>query len=153
MAAYFSDTSAVVKRYVTETGTVWMKALGDPAAGNTIYVARITGVELVSAIARRQKGGTVAPADAVVMLAQLRLEFQSRFRVVDVTSALIAQAMDLAEKHALRGFDAVQLAAALEARVDCQLMGLPLTLLSADAELNAAAVAEGLTVDDPNQHP
>jgi hypothetical protein len=29
----------------------------------------------------------------------------------------------------------------------------PLTLLSADGELNAAATAEGLAVDDPNAHP
>lgn len=30
---------------------------------------------------------------------------------------------------------------------------LPLMLISAEAELNAAAVAEGLVVDDPNAHP
>jgi len=28
-----------------------------------------------------------------------------------------------------------------------------MTLLSADAELNTAALAEGLSVDDPNSHP
>jgi 23S rRNA (adenine2503-C2)-methyltransferase len=44
---------------------------------------------------------------------------------------------------------AVQLAAALETRSQ-----LPsVTLLSADAGLNAAAQAEGLAVDDPNNHP
>lgn len=29
----------------------------------------------------------------------------------------------------------------------------PLTLISADVELNQAAQAEGLLTDDPNQHP
>ena len=29
----------------------------------------------------------------------------------------------------------------------------PVTLVSADRDLNAAAVAEGLTVENPNAHP
>jgi hypothetical protein len=43
----------------------------------------------------------------------------------------------------------VQLAAALEVRTHAP----SLTFLSSDAELNAAAQAEGLAVDDPNLHP
>ena len=50
--------------------------------------------------------------------------------------------------------DAVQLAAALEINTQRIQAGLPpVTLLSADAELNAAALAEGLAVDNPNDHP
>jgi predicted nucleic acid-binding protein len=62
--------------------------------------------------------------------------------------------MSLATKHALRGYDAVQLAAALEAndeRIANELT--PLTLVSADDELNTAAQAEGLTVENPNAYP
>jgi hypothetical protein len=62
--------------------------------------------------------------------------------------------MALAERHGLRGYDAIQLAAALEINSFRTGQGLPpITLLSADAELNAAAVRDGLTVDDPNSHP
>ncbi len=43
----------------------------------------------------------------------------------------------------------MQLAAALDTRARLS----ALTLLSADADLNAAAQAEGLAVDDPNRHP
>jgi hypothetical protein len=31
VAAYFLDTSTVVKRYVLETGTPWVQTLADPA--------------------------------------------------------------------------------------------------------------------------
>ncbi|NOT59076.1 MAG: nucleic acid-binding protein, partial [Acidobacteria bacterium] len=56
--------------------------------------------------------------------------------------------------HALRGYDAVQLAAALEENDELMSFGLPaLTLVSADAELNKAAQAEGLNVENPNNHP
>jgi hypothetical protein len=54
----------------------------------------------------------------------------------------------------LRAYDAVQLAAALELRQQHKDAGLaPVTLISAEQPLNAAAIAEGLTVDDPNNHP
>jgi len=42
VAVYFLDSSAVVKRYVQETGTGWIKTIADPAAGHFLYVARIT---------------------------------------------------------------------------------------------------------------
>ena len=46
MAAYFLDTSTVVKRYVRETGTRWVQALTDPAAGHFLFVARIMELEM-----------------------------------------------------------------------------------------------------------
>jgi predicted nucleic acid-binding protein len=46
---YFLDSSALIKRYVTETGSAWVTNLIEPTSGNRIYVARITAVEVVSA--------------------------------------------------------------------------------------------------------
>jgi hypothetical protein len=48
----------------------------------------------------------------------------------------------------------VQLAVAREVQGRRLALGLTgITLVSADQELNAAASAEGLPVDDPNRHP
>jgi predicted nucleic acid-binding protein len=153
MAAYFLDASALVKRYAAETGTAWVTGLIAPAAGNLTLVARITGVETVAAIARKRKGNLLSPSDAAAALATFRRELNGLFLIVEVTAALLTIAADLAEKHALRGYDAVQLAAALEAVAERRRLNLPpLTLLTADKELLAAAAAEGLTVDDPNNH-
>ena len=66
----------------------------------------------------------------------------------------MARAADLARKHGLRGYDAVQLAAALEVNGRFQSASAGgITLVSADKELNAAATAEGIAVVDPNSHP
>ena len=47
-----------------------------------------------------------------------------------------------------------ELAAALEASRNYQTGGLgPVALVSADQDLNAAATAEGLTVENPNPYP
>ena len=58
-----------------------------------------------------------------------------------------------ARKHGLRAYDAVQLGAALDTgRTISQVESAQLTLVSADLDLNAAAAAEGLKVEDPNNH-
>jgi predicted nucleic acid-binding protein len=74
--------------------------------------------------------------------------------MIEVTPTLLLAARMLAERHGLRAYDAVQLAAAvgLNARWVAAGTGI-ITLVSADLELNAAAIAEGLTVEDPNRHP
>jgi hypothetical protein len=61
--------------------------------------------------------------------------------------------MDLAQTDRLRGYDAIQLAAALAVNDVGVAVGLPpLTFVSADAELNAVATVHGLLVEDPNNH-
>ena len=75
------------------------------------------------------------------------------FFKVEITESLINEAANLARKYALRGYDAVQPAAALKTEKERLAIDLPpLTLLSADTDLNAAAVSEGLTIDNPNNH-
>lgn len=70
--------------------------------------------------------------------------------------------MTFAEKYVLRAYDAVQLAAAVAINsqfvAETLALGIAapigpiLTLISSDIALNAAAVAEGLIVEDPNNH-
>jgi len=149
VAVYFLDTSAVVKRYVLEPGTAWVQALTDPAAGNVHCIARITRPESVAAITRRERGGHIAPLDAATALRDFDQDFAQQYLIVGMSDALIDHAAVLARTYALRGYDAVQLAAALEVWAQ-----IPTTILiSGDGDLNAAAIAEGMPVDDPNSHP
>jgi predicted nucleic acid-binding protein len=74
--------------------------------------------------------------------------------MLEITPALLAEAERLAEVHGLRAYDAVQLAAAADLQRERLANGLSRpTLISADQELNAAAMAEGIAEDDPNSHP
>jgi hypothetical protein len=61
--------------------------------------------------------------------------------------------MHLAQRYALRGYDAVQLASALELSALARSVQATMIFVSADDELNAAAVMEGLQVENPNLHP
>jgi predicted nucleic acid-binding protein len=153
MASYFLDSSAIVKRYVAEPGSLWVASLLIPTLLNRIYVAGIAGAEVVAAISRRAAAGGPARPLLLNAVGVFRADYARRFHVVDVSSALVSAAMDLAERYALRGYDSVQLAAATRINLECLAFGTYCTLVSADTELNAAARAEGLIVENPNDHP
>ncbi len=152
--AYFVDSSALVKRYVRETGTAWVRRLTRHYPSTSIYIARITVVEVTSAIARRRKGTPpLAPSRASSLLRRFRQHLDGRYTVIEITPALLNEAARLANAHTLRAYDAVQLAAALEINRKEQDAGFAaVTLISADQALNDAATVEGLAVDDPNRH-
>jgi uncharacterized protein len=152
VAIYFFDSSGLAKRYLKETGTAWVQSLTNPLNGNDCYVARITGVEVVAAVTRQHRSGSVSATDAAAVITDFRDDFQHEYRMVEITPALIQAAMALAEAHAIRGYDAVQLAAALELSAASLAIGTTVMLISADTALNTAAAAEGLAVEDPNAH-
>jgi uncharacterized protein len=67
MAVYFVDSSALVKRYINETGSQWILNLCNPASNHDIIIAAIAGVEITAAITRRAKGGSIDPVDATAL--------------------------------------------------------------------------------------
>src|SRR5687768_17238767 len=147
MSTFFCDSSAIIKRYVAETGSAWLTAATDPKSSR-VYVARITFVEVISAITRREKGKYISAIDANNARLQFEQDYLSEFQKVEISESLINEAANLAKKYALRGYDAIQLAAALETEKERLAVSLPsLILLSADTDLNAAAISEKLTVD------
>ncbi len=154
MAVVFTDRSTVVKRYVQEVGSVWVSGLFTTAPANRVVVAAITRVEVIAALTRRVRSGTITQADAAAACALFLADMPTDYRSVPITDAVLSQAVQLAQNYKLRGYDAVQLAAGTEVNQLCLAAGLPpIIFVSADKELNAAASAEGMTVDDPNAHP
>jgi hypothetical protein len=154
VAVYFVDSSALVKRYISETGSTWVLSLFDSALNNDILIATITGVEIVAAITRRARSGSISAANAMAACNQFRSDLQSEYQVVEITERIITSAMALAETQGLRGYDAVQLAVGREINALCVANSLPpVTFVSADNELNAAEASEGLLVENPNNYP
>jgi predicted nucleic acid-binding protein len=153
MAAYYLDSSAIVKRYIRETGTAWVAGIFDPAGGNRLHTVSVSLVEVVSGIVRRGRSDRVAVDTLAETCRRIRRDFQNLFSIVGVSPILLNRAAEVAEKHALRAYDAIQLAAAMQVDSATRAVGSQCTVISADAMLNAAAITEGLTADDPNTHP
>jgi predicted nucleic acid-binding protein len=151
---YFLDSSALIKRYVVEIGSPWIKTLTDSQTGNSLLLVRITWVEVLSAFARRQREGGLTAAEVAALIAKFRSEFNSRYRVIEVDLALVERAGELIVQYPLRAYDAVQLASAL--RVQSLLTSMPETQLifvSADNRLLDIAQSAGLAIDNPNNYP
>lgn len=152
MPAYFFDSSAIVKFYVAESGTTWVRSFTD-SEDNIIHVSGLARVETVSALTRRLRRSDITQAEFNDACDDLQQDFATQYRIVALTEEIIEDAAELAQKHGLRAYDAVQLAAALDtSRVVSQVDSTELTLISGDLDLNAAAAAEGLNVEDPNTH-
>ncbi|WP_394821570.1 type II toxin-antitoxin system VapC family toxin [Pendulispora albinea] len=132
----FFDTSAFVKRYVTESGTSMVRAA---LRAHAVTVARITYAELAAAIARAARLDAITEGQRDAILARLTIDF-SRLTVSEMRAAMFALVPALVVRHPLRGYDAVQLAAALHV----QDSGTPVEFWSADDMLCKAAAAEGL---------
>ena len=77
-----------------------------------LYIARIAGAEVVSAIARRGRAGHLSPQELTAALDRFQQDFATGYEVIEISPALIARAMDFARTRFLRGYDAVQLAVA-----------------------------------------
>jgi uncharacterized protein len=154
MGAYYCDSSALVKRYANETGSLWVRSLTDPQAGNNIFIAHITGIEVVAAIARKTRMGDISEHDAAAAIRTFKSHFTTQYQIVLMTTVIVDRAMELAEKHRLRGYDATQLASALVVHAELATSGVSqLVFISADANLNDVAQAENLSVQNPNDHP
>jgi predicted nucleic acid-binding protein len=154
MTTYYLDTSALSKRYVEEVGTAWIRRLTDPAAGHTLLTSRITMVEIYSALARRKREGSVPSADCNIAAQAFAAHSNTDYEFVELDLNVVTITREVLEQHALRAYDAVQLASAVRSNRVLQASNLsPLVFVSADDRLNAAAAAEGLTVDNPNAHP
>jgi uncharacterized protein len=151
---YFLDASAVVKRYVVEAGTAWIIAETSPAAGNATTLAEVTLVEVAAALAARQRAsGGISVGQRDQLLGRFLQDCAGAFLLVPANRPVVDLAVQLTRRHRLRGYDAVQLAAALLiARAQSAGGRPPLVFVSADNDLLAAAQAEGLTADNPLNH-
>ena len=148
MPAYV-DTSALVKRYVAEVGSAWVRRLLAHPAQYVIYTATLAQAEVISALQRRVREGRLEVAQAQRLGQRVAVHFAQRYQVITITQAVVAL-----QAHPLRAADAIHLAGALTIRRIAQKQGLPPpSFVVADTALRTAATAEGFVVANPLQHP
>ena len=132
--AYF-DSSALVKLIIDEPGSEQAAQLWDGA--DAVLTSRVAHPEVRAALAAAERSGrldTGAHRQAKASWAELR----EALRLVELTPQLETDAADLAERHALSGFDAIHLASALTIAMT------PVILATWDARLHQASRAVGL---------
>jgi len=147
---WYCDASTVVKRYVRETGSLWFRR---ECGKHRLVIGHPTIVEVNAAFALKHRVGSISVFDLYTHVRAFRRHVkQNQYLVLPVTEPIIKLASHLVLNHVLRGYDAIQLATALDY---VKTRGLPRSqfcFLTADHQLYRAAGAEGLATDNPNHH-
>jgi hypothetical protein len=150
MTVFFVDTSALAKRYLHESGSAWVQSWIEPVHGNVIIIAEIAIVEMKSLLARRQRENSLTAQAAALLWNDFLIHAQKEYLRITLDEQSITIATRLIDIYPLRALDAVQLASAIRGMA---ILGDPVTMISADTRLIQAALFEGFSADDPNNHP
>jgi predicted nucleic acid-binding protein len=110
LAFYYLETSALVKLYVREAGTDRVLALTEQTAGNRFAILTLSKIEFRSAVRRREKNGGIPAKVANHLLDRFEHHLQSTFVTQTITDFVVDIACALLDRHALRAYDAIQLA-------------------------------------------
>ena len=130
----YLDTSSLVKLYVAEPGAESVRAAVDLAT--VVATSTIAYPEARAALARRRRERALSAAAFAGAKRQLDADWP-KYLAVHVTDALCKEAGQLAEHHALRGYDSVHLASFLAVAREA---GVADTVFSSfDDRLSAAA--------------
>jgi predicted nucleic acid-binding protein len=133
---YF-DASALVKLVVDEPGSEIAAALWDGC--DAAFSSRLAYPEVCAALSASGRRGDLTPSEVRTAMADWE-EFWTSVRPVELSEVVERSAGLLAERHHLRGADAVHLASAVA-------LGAPdVTVAVWDRRLHAGALAEGFAV-------
>ena len=130
----YLDSSALAKLYLVEP-----ESLSVEQAIHTnrpwIATSRVTYAEILSVLARCQRDKRISPPAYRAQKKAFLADWES-FQVIELTAAVLSDAGRQIERHALRGYDAIQLCSALW-------IGKP-SFACFDHRLLNAALSEGL---------
>lgn len=157
MSILFFDASAVVKRYVREPGSIWVRQVcrarnEDGSRLNAVAIAEISRVEVAAAFAVLVRRNEISANLRERAYKQFTDEIEEEYHLVRLTAEILSSAAELTQRHPLKAYDAVQLAVALAFQESLKGANLSVTLVSGDDRLLQAATAEGLETDNPFSH-
>jgi uncharacterized protein len=147
LAFYYLETSALVKLYVREPGTEHLLGLAARSSENRLAILALAQVEFRSALRRRERNGEIPSLVATQLLEAFGRHVKGRFLTQTVTDFVLDTACALVDRHALRAFDAVQLAGYMVLK-SAGGTDMPV-LVCSDQDLLVAAQREGALVLDP----
>lgn len=134
----YVDTSTLLKRLLLEDGSDEADRIWD--ASDVLVCAVAVIVEARAALAAAQRAKRITAQEHRLATSELAA-LLDEITFVEITEDLAGAAGDVAEAEALRGYDAMHLAAALAVGAS--------VLTSADAALCEAAHRRGLHVANP----
>ena len=158
MAVLVLDASAVVKYYVLEPGSTWIREVIDAKSEPTglglytVIIADVSVAEVASAFSVLHRTGRLRRRACDAAFDRFMDDVLRRYSLAGSGRDRFYDAARLTQRHPLKAYDAVQLAVAMQQNKSLLTVGQTLTFVSGDHTLLTAAVAEGLAVDNSFEH-
>ena len=126
---YYADSSALVKRHISEAGSAWIEQEFDAASGNRIITTKLSVAEVLSALNRRRREANITATEYAKFSGDFLSFVETDYEMFEMSDAVLL------------------------ANAQLQTANLPaLIFLASDARLLTAANSEGLQTDDPKNH-
>ncbi|HCI14016.1 MAG: twitching motility protein PilT [Gallionellales bacterium GWA2_60_142] len=132
----FFDSSAFVKRYISEAGTDAVLGWCDQAT--EIILSGIALPEIISAFCRLQREGKITDTQYRQLKSLLLADIEDA-AICDLSPIVLAQAVSSLENNVLRGMDAIHIGSAVALKAE--------VFISADMRQLDAAARMGLRVE------
>ena len=152
MYYFYFDASALVKRYIRESGSEKMLFLFDNVPLERLSCLTLGAVEVFWICVRKRNDDRITSHQFERATTHLRREVinnQSGFKTISVPDSLVWDSIRLIETHSLNSVDAMVLCSALDTATELRSTSDRLVLVASDQRLLRAARAEGLQVFNP----
>jgi uncharacterized protein len=136
---YYFDTSAIMKRYIEESGSTAVAELLNKA--ENVYVSEVSKVECISVLKRINVERHIADEEYEYLKKEIVSDFEN-FSLISI-AAVIDDCEEVIDKYQLKTLDSIQLSSALYVKneIDC--------FVCCDLKLNISATNELLNVINP----
>ena len=149
---FFFDASALVKRYIRESGSELVNFLFENVPLKRLKCLTLGGAEVFWICIRKKNDGRITPQQFTQAVANLQLEViadESDFQTISIPDSLVWDSLDLVETHSLNSVDGIVLRSALDVAAELRETSNNLVLVASDKRLLRAARAEGLLTFNP----
>jgi predicted nucleic acid-binding protein len=156
MSLLYLDTSALIKLYLNETGSSWLRTF---VTGEQITFSELVLYESATVLRRHYLEGSLTRKQASSLYARLMRNSQAYqvvlLRIERQLPRVMTMAFNLPLGLRLRALDSIHLAAAQVSREAATNLAqpVPFIFVSSDRQLLQAAQALGFTTENPESHP
>ncbi len=139
----YTDSSALVKRYVSEMGSARLAAL--LSSSDVVATSKLAFPELLSAFNRKRRFRELSERSYQAAVRRFEEDWKDLL-IIDFHDDLLPLVRSLVVKYAMKGADALHLSSALWLSASSR---MPVVFAASDVPLLKAAKAENLEIFDP----
>ncbi len=138
----FCDTSALIKKYIVETGSEKFDKLLNKA--DNVFVSSITEIETISTFKRLLIEKAIEIKEYDTLINEFEIDYQY-YSIVPFDDQIIKNAIKLIDKYQLKTLDSIQLGTAIYLKEEID------SFVVCDEKLIKAALKENIKIINPNK--